>query len=188
MKKKFSQLEKEQNLQKKDNKIKGIYAWCVIVVVFLVGAGLFFNSYSIFNKEVEVATKTDNEDLGVVSGVETDQGGNQYQAPPVNMSPEQKAQAEIRDQKRVEDIKRLNIAMAQYYKDNESYPDELVKLTPKYIDMIPGNPVPGGINYSYTGIGTEPYKFYDLAYVLEVGTEGIDPGMHYATPNGIAQP
>jgi len=171
--------EKIMPMKKPNNK----YYLIIIIAVAVIGAGIF--SYAAFFTKKEEP----NQQPGTISGESTEGTSNLTDGGPVvNMAPEEKAQAELRDKKRVEDMKRLTIALAGYYKDKEEYPKELTSLLPKYIDAIPGNPSPGGINYSYTPIGAEPYKFYDMAYVLEVGTEGINAGMHYATPNGIAQP
>lgn len=171
--------EKILPVKKPNNK----YYLIIVIAVAIIGAGIF--SYAAFFQEKEEPTQS----AGTVSGESTNEVYMPESQPPVvNMPPEQKAQAELRDKKRVEDIKRLTVALGGYYKDKKEYPKNLTDLLPKYIDAIPGNPNPGGMNYSYTGIGSEPYKFYDLVYVLEVGTEGIEAGMHDATPNGIAQP
>lgn len=105
-----------------------------------------------------------------------------------NMSETEKSQALLRDEKRLSDIRQLQVALTDYYKDNESYPEKLTDLLTKYIQAIPGNPNPGGIIYDYTPVGTSPYKSYTLSYVLEIGAEGVDHGSHLATPQGIATP
>ena len=180
MKKKFSKEEKEQIIKEKRGKIKGIYAWVIIGIVALACLGLL-GQYTFFDQEEA------KSDSGQVSGAEV--SDDTYQdSSAVNMSAEEKYQAEFRDQKRINDMRRLHGALALYYTKNESYPENLDDLVPEYIEMIPSNITPGGINYHYTPIGTRPYKFYDLAYALEIGIEGIYAGTHYVTPNGIAQP
>lgn len=184
MGKRFSQLEKGKDLSANSHKIKELYAWIIIALVVLIGGGIF-SYYAFFNNKVA-------KESGKVSGAEVNQNISQDNEesgnPVVNMLPEQKAQAEVRDQKRLEDIKRLQAVLLQYFKEKQSYPKELAELVPKYIEMIPVNPAPGGASYNYTPIGTAPYKFFDLSYTLEAGVEGLEPGMHFASPNGIAEP
>ncbi|MFC1687758.1 hypothetical protein ACFL0L_04205 [Patescibacteria group bacterium] len=105
-----------------------------------------------------------------------------------NLSGDELKQAESRDKKRVSDIRSIQSALEEYKSDNDQYPEKITALTTEYLDVIPGNPVPGGITYTYTPIGTAPYLFYDLSYVLEVGIEDITIGDHTATPDGIATP
>lgn len=182
IKKQSVQNPPENNLLTK--RVEGKYSWIAIIVACLIGTGVFGYAAFFMEKEEKVAVTN-----GVVSGEAINEDYSYVnEGPLVNMAPEEKAQAELRDKKRLEDIKRLQVALSAYYKDKKEYPGELTDLMPKYIEAIPGNPNPGGINYSYTPIGSEPYTFYDLAYQLEVGTEGVEPGWHDATPNGIAQP
>lgn len=105
-----------------------------------------------------------------------------------NLSGDELKQAETRDQKRINDITSIQSALEEYKSDNDQYPEKLIQLTTEYLDVIPGNPVPGGITYTYTPIGTAPYLYYDLSYVLEVGIDDITIGDHTATPDGIATP
>lgn len=187
IKKQVTQKPPENNLLTR--RVEGKYSWIAIIVACLIGTGIF--SYAAFFMEREKSMEKEKMAVinGVVSGESTSEDYSYVnEGPPVNMAPEEKAQAELRDKKRLEDIKRLQVALSAYYKDKKEYPGELTDLLPKYIEAIPGNPNPGGINYSYTPIGSEPYTFYDLAYQLEVGIEGVESGWHDATPNGIAQP
>jgi len=153
----------------------------VIIIVVLIGLGVG-GYFVFFTKKVN---NTNSQTVNVNFSSNSFINNNPALA---NMSEAEKSQALLRDQKRLFDIRQLRVALAAYYKDNESYPEQLTYLLTKYIQAIPGNPNPGGINYSYTPIGTEPYKFYELSYVLELGTEGIEAGIHSATPNGLAQP
>jgi len=178
--------QSEKNNQQKNlaaKKVNTRNAWIIVIVVAVIGIGVF--GYSAFFTEKEKASAP----TGEVKGELTNQ--NSYsvgQNPTVNMNPAEKAQAEIRDKKRLEDIRRLQAALAAYFKDKQQYPEALADLLTKYIQNIPANPSPGGMPYSYTPIGTEPHGFYDLVYVLETSIEGLEPGLHDATPNGIAQP
>jgi len=104
------------------------------------------------------------------------------------MTEEQKEQARIKDSKRLADIRSLRDALDKYKKDFGSYPKDLSLLKPRYIEELPVNPTPGGQNYVYTPIGTEPYSIYDLSYSLEIGVEGVGPGEHIASSDGLATP
>ncbi|GEM_PF-1644444 len=104
------------------------------------------------------------------------------------MSDEQKEQARIRDSKRLADIRSLRDALEKYKKDVGSYPQNLFLLKPRYLEEIPVNPAPGGQDYVYTPIGTEPYSIYDMSYSLEIGAEGVGPGEHIASSDGLATP
>ena len=104
------------------------------------------------------------------------------------------AAAKNRDKQRVEDVKAIREAMEKFYKDNEAYPGDFVALVPDYLSDVPTNPSPGGVDYSLTGIGaeiepgTQLFAYYDMVYALEVGADGIEPGIHVANPDGIALP
>ncbi|MFA5134165.1 MAG: hypothetical protein WC505_00035 [Patescibacteria group bacterium] len=108
--------------------------------------------------------------------------------PAVNMTDEERLQAESRDNKRLTDMKMLRIMLESYRDDNGNYPETLDALVPDYLEVIPSNPGPGGQPYTYTGIGSKPYAYYDMSYWLEVGLEGIAPGMHVMSPGGLATP
>lgn len=103
--------------------------------------------------------------------------------PALKMSAEEKKAAEIRDKQRLADIKQIQDALEKYYKDNkDSYPQEIESLVPKYLKALPKNPAPGGEDYSYTPIGSEPSKYYDLVYTLEVGVDGEEWGQQAVSP------
>ncbi|MFH1235395.1 MAG: hypothetical protein V1685_00455 [Parcubacteria group bacterium] len=105
-----------------------------------------------------------------------------------NLTGEDLAQAKSRDEKRVNDIRSFQAALEKYKDERDAYPDTLIALVPDYLDGLPGNPSPGGITYTYTPIGSSPYTYYDLSYVLEVGVDDITIGDHSATPDGVATP
>lgn len=155
----------------------------LIVIIAVIIIGLSIGSYFVFfNKKI------DNKNF---QSANINFSSNNFPTnnPAVaNMSEAEKSQALLRDQKRLSDIRQLQLSLAAYYKDNESYPEQLTDLLTKYIQAIPGNPNPGGIIYTYTPAGASPYKSYSLSYVLEIGAEGIGPGSHLATPSGIATP
>ena len=85
-------------------------------------------------------------------------------------------------------MKMLRATLESYRDDNEHYPELIEDLVPDYLESLPQNPGPGGQPYVYTGIGSKPYSYYDMSYTLEVGAEGIEPGMHIVSPGGLATP
>ena len=159
-------------------------ALVIIIVAIIIGLGI--GSYFIFFQK-----KTNNTNsIATVNSNATNNSfvPDNYNPAIANMAPEQKVQAESRDSKRLSDIRSLQTALDAYNKKNDGYPEKLTDLLSGYINAIPGNPNPGGIIYTYTPIGTSPYAFYDLGYVLEVGAEGLEQGFHTASPNGLAVP
>ncbi|HCJ52124.1 MAG: hypothetical protein A2898_03525 [Candidatus Kerfeldbacteria bacterium RIFCSPLOWO2_01_FULL_48_11] len=105
-----------------------------------------------------------------------------------NLTGDELVQAQTRDEKRVNDIRSIQAALEKYKNDKGAYPEALTGVVPDYLDGLPGNPSPGGITYTYTPIGSAPYTYYDLSYVLEVGVDDITIGDHSATPDGVATP
>jgi hypothetical protein len=130
------------------------------------GGGLF--SSPVNNNQTETNTNTSNVNQT------TSSGGIFSKA------------AKTRDLKRISDIRQIQSALTVYFQEKAEYPGTLSELVPDYLGGIPANPTPGGANYTYTPIGTSPYKFYDLSYTLEVGVEDIEAGQRVATPGGIA--
>lgn len=153
-----------------------VVVWALIIVLF--GFALYQDdsdtdaAYVPVEPQIESPTDEQEEELARVS----------------EMTEEQKEQARGRDLIRLEHMRQLMSALADYNEDNGNYPDDFDNLVPDYISSVPVNPDPGGMVYNYTGIGTKPYSYYEMAYRLEVGTDGIGPGMHIASPDGIAYP
>lgn len=94
---------------------------------------------------------------------------------------------EERDQKRVSDIKKIQIALEFYKIDNGIYPDALdptldARLS-NYLPQVPENPEPGGTSYAY--LKTVGGQSYELRFVLEIGASGYPSGELIARPQGI---
>ncbi|OGY45709.1 MAG: hypothetical protein A2731_02105 [Candidatus Buchananbacteria bacterium RIFCSPHIGHO2_01_FULL_39_8] len=51
-----------------------------------------------------------------------------------------------------------------------------------YMGLVPANPEPGGMDYSYTATAAGDY---DIEFILEGGTGSLDVGTNCATPDGI---
>ncbi len=152
-----------------------VVVWALIILLF---------GYSLWIDKSE-----ENNDLEMETTIGTPAQSELVNANPLDgMTEEQIDTARIRDSKRLADIKRLHGALNRYREDNENFPEALAQLIPDYIDAVPQNPNPGGKPYTYTGIGSSPFMYYDLSYILEAGVEGINPGLHVASPGGIATP
>jgi len=150
-----------------------IVVWTVIIILF---------GYSMWVDKTSENANKEFEDT-IVSPTEKE---TTIASPPVNMTDEQRGQAQIRDTLRINDMKKLRSAIGLYFEDNENYPETFNVLVPNYLDEIPDNPFPGGQTYVYTGIGSKPFAYYEISYSLEVGTEGIGPGVHVASPDSVA--
>lgn len=150
--------------------------WILIILLF---------GYSIW---VEKDNETDNTIYDETTFISGSDANTETIQPAEQLTEEETNQARIRDSKRFSDIMRFRSALESYRVDNGNYPESLENLIPDYTDYLPQNPTPYGSTYVYTGIGTRPYSYYDLSYTLEVGVEGIDPGLHIATPSGPATP
>lgn len=94
--------------------------------------------------------------------------------------------AKQRDEQRLKDIQEIADALKDFVNDAGNYPSEVAELVPDYLAQLPTNPTPGGFEYSYTPIGSEPATYYSLYYHLEVGAGDVSAGDHEATPDGIA--
>jgi len=160
---------------KKSYKVPAILAVVWVLIIALFG-------YSVW---VDKTNGNTNEALGetTISPVEKE---TTITSPPVNMTDEQRSQAQIRDNIRLTGIKKLRSALTSYFENNDFYPSTLDDLMSDYLDEIPHNPFPGGQEFVYTGIGVEPYSYYEISYALEVGTEGINSGIHVASPDAVA--
>jgi len=186
MKKVYTKKDIKKDAKGEENivsKKKRLYKVPVILIVVWVSIIILFG-YSLW------VSKTNNNSniLFEETTISPSDEVNTNTSAIANMTKEQRTQAQIRDSLRLADMKKLRSALESYKEDNEHYPEVLDNLTPDYLKEIPVNPSPGGQEYVYTGIGSKPYSYYDLSYVLEVGAEGISPGMHIASPGGIATP
>lgn len=128
----------------------------------------------------------------------------------------EQARRKSRDAKRVSDIKQLQTAAELFYIENDSYPPsagtmiidesgycldndgfkaqgQCVRTT--YMGMVPYNPIPGGIEYTYTAWESQDETvqctvvgdcdWYTMDFFLEESTGGLSSGKHTGTPNGI---
>ncbi len=102
------------------------------------------------------------------------------------------ARLKSRDARRVSDVKQIQTALELYYNDANGYPALVTQAGSisysgtTYMAVVPTNPSPGGIGYTYTADGTAPYSTYHLQYLLEGTTGGIPGGVtQNATPAGI---
>ncbi|MEW6610150.1 MAG: prepilin-type N-terminal cleavage/methylation domain-containing protein [Patescibacteria group bacterium] len=114
------------------------------------------------------------------------------------------ARSKSRDSKRVSDIKQIQTALELYYSDQNKYatnvPNGVLGLTSlqclgtgglgtlnsaacggAYMGLIPSNPSPNGLPYTYTGADNS----YTITFNLESGTGGLGAGTHTATPSGV---
>ena len=169
--------EEKGKSEKKSRKVPIILVvvWALIIVLF---------GYSMWVSKTNNNSNALLEETTIGPSEETNTNTSLI----ANMTEEQRNQALIRDSLRLADMKKFRSILESYKEDNDHYPEVLDNLVPDYLDEIPNNPSPGGQEYVYTGIGSKPYSYYDLSYVLEVGAEGISPGMHIASPGGIATP
>ena len=74
------------------------------------------------------------------------------------------AREKSRDARRISDVKQLQLALELYYDDTGSYPTEnsFKNLSPRYLTIIPTDPIGGNYNYSYCSPDT-----YHLGTSLE---------------------
>ncbi len=107
-----------------------------------------------------------------------------------------------RDSNRYRDIRNLQTALELYKGEQKKYPVALLPLVlglestkvlstvgftgqaqgTIYLDKVPANPQPGGLDYLYeSGDGTN----YTITFSLEEGTAGLGSGEHKATTQGI---
>jgi len=102
------------------------------------------------------------------------------------------AREQSRDTRRLADINKIQQALELYYYDQGRYPpgsslvlgDTNTKcLNPSgwqtencpnaYIDHIPSNPLPGGMDYTYTFINASDFR---IDFILEHGAGGFSAG------------
>ena len=152
----------------------------LMVVVWAAIAALF--GYSIWASDND-DDQTAGGQATVIADANPDTAIREVAA---DMSESEKKSATERDQQRVADIKTIRSGLGDYYEATGHYPSSLEDLVPNYVDTLPTNPTPGGTDYSYTGIGSAPFMYYDLVYALEVGVDDIGPGQHVANPEGLS--
>ncbi len=103
------------------------------------------------------------------------------------------ARQKSRDARRVSDIKQIQTALELYYNDANGYPTTggVISLGSisysgtTYMAVVPANPSPNGVAYTYSSAAAGLPGTYTLKYELEGVTGGIPLGTHYATPAGI---
>jgi len=167
----MEEIKSEQ--KKKSYKVPAILVFVWVLIIILFGYSLFIDKDADTNTTpTETTTTIESPDAESVAAA-------------VEMTEQQKEQARVRDGIRVEHVKSFRSALALYQADHEKYPETVTDLVPDYLESIPGNPSPGGVTYNYTGIGSSPYRYYELAYKLEVGTQNISAGLHVASPDSL---
>lgn len=124
------------------------------------------------------------------------------------------ARAKARDAKRVSDIRQMETALELFLADRNGYPagnDLILGAGPGatlsrdngfsatsagtvYMGRVPGNPTPGGIDYSYTAYTSSaatsvctstPCPWYHIEFAIEDTTGGLLGGTHIADPSGV---
>ncbi|MBU2236123.1 hypothetical protein KKA01_03640 [Patescibacteria group bacterium] len=169
----------EKKIESKESNNKIVMAIIGIVVVILVGWYLY-TVLSDNSDDTQTTVNLQEADALILDGV-----NENTNTAVVNSDPE----AKERDIERVADIEEIRIQLAVYNADKGNYPETLEELVAEgYYEELPVNPTPGGIDYVYTPIGSLPAKFYDLAYLLEAGTDELEAGEHIANPDSIAFP
>ncbi|MBU0612646.1 hypothetical protein KKB10_01395 [Patescibacteria group bacterium] len=169
----------EKKTESKESNNKIVMAIIGIVVVILVGWYLY-TVLSDNSDDTQTTVNLQEADVLILDGV-----NENTNTAVVNSDPE----AKERDIERVADIEEIRIQLAVYNADKGNYPETLEELVAEgYYEELPVNPTPGGIDYVYTPIGSLPAKFYDLAYLLEAGTDELEAGEHIANPDSIAFP
>ena len=100
------------------------------------------------------------------------------------------AKSESADAKRLADIRQLASALELYFNDYNSYPENLSKMAPMYIGVIPTAPTPPGgacaeqdNNYTYKYLNPNNYQ---LTFCLGSSIGGYAAGKHTLTQAGIS--
>ncbi len=100
------------------------------------------------------------------------------------------ARAKSRDAKRMADVVQIASSMALYFNENNTYPNQLSQLSPKYIDLIPKAPKPEDgqctqeqNTYQYTFVDPAHYKF---TFCLGDITSGHEAGPQTLTEQGFS--
>lgn len=98
---------------------------------------------------------------------------------------------ELRDAKRLSDIKQIMTALELYYNDEIRYPESIAPENEmvKFMPNIPKNPTPVGENCEdnkeYKYVSLKEGQSYELTYCLEQNTGQIEAGVNVATPSGL---
>lgn len=99
------------------------------------------------------------------------------------------ARQKARDAKRVADIYLISSGLELYLNDQQTYPENLNQLIPKYLTSVPQAPLPNDgkcrpeeNQYHYQLINASDYK---LTFCLGQTTRKLESGMHYLGPWGI---
>jgi len=137
-----------------------------------------------FNAGEQVATPKN-----VGSNIDQDfqsESGNQMEQE--NNETSNATEFQLRDKKRVSDIKQIQLALIMFHDQYNGYPDNLSDLiSSHFIGAIPTNPIPGGIDYKYQVLSSG--SNYLLEFSLEVGysdnVESFSAGKHAASQEGI---
>lgn len=122
------------------------------------------------------------------------------------------ARQKARDARRVSDIKQIQTGLELYFSDNNSYPIVAAATVlgstgqtlssgagfsttasgTTYMARVPGNPSPGGTDYSYTSNNndgtactTGSCPSYRLTFTLETQVGALTAALHTAQPSGI---
>jgi len=104
--------------------------------------------------------------------------------------------AKSRDTKRVADIKKIQLVLENYYRDESAYPNTMsfggnligTKSSTSYMAPTPQNPLPWNdgdcpnSDYSYQ---TSTKYGYKIQFCLNASSSDILPGINCATPKGI---
>ncbi|MEI7452424.1 MAG: FISUMP domain-containing protein [Candidatus Falkowbacteria bacterium] len=104
--------------------------------------------------------------------------------------------AKGRDTKRVTDIKKIQLVLENYYRDEQSYPTSInfggdllgTRSSTTYMSSIPNNPAPqadgacANDNYAYQKLDNGSYE---LQFCLSATSSDIASGLNCATPKGV---
>jgi len=164
--------EAKPEQKKKSYKVPSILIFVWVLIIILFGYSLWIDKDDTNTNTTATKTTIESPDADEV-------------AEAIEMTEQQREQARVRDGIRIEHIKSFRSALESYNADHGKYPEAVVDLIPDYLESIPENPSPGGLAYNYTGIGSSPFRYYEIAYKLEVGIENISSGLHVASPDSL---
>lgn len=176
----------EESSSTPKNKLpKKIISIILIIIGIIIIGGFFWFVFS--QEEVTFMGGTTNSSKEVNGTADTNT--NISNANTIPEEQKDNPEAKARDEQRITQVKEIQSALSSFYKDKGNYPEKMDELVSEgYLSEIPKNPTPGGIDYVYTPIGSLPAQYYDLAYSLEVGTDGVEAGEQIANPSSIGQP
>lgn len=170
--------------------------WLVIILSVLILAIVVSLVYWFMGRAGKPPAGTVSQETGLTgSPPVVPETNEQVPAPPTTTASE-------RDSERYRDVRNLQTALELYKGEQKKYPVALLPLVlglestkvlstagfagqaqgTVYLDKVPANPQPGGLDYLYeSGDGTN----YTVTFSLEEGTAGLGSGEHKATPQGI---